>query len=181
MISDNYEFAKDSAAGNGSCNQGEIVARQARMTFGANAVRRLLSVDDVLRRRRSICSCPSAQVFNLIIGLSIFFAKRPKERSATAAAGAAKLKQLNCSSAAQAARSFRRLSRGNFQKHSISCSGVDTPPRPSASVLLPHPPLISGILRACRPVLSWSGPGLVDFDLLLVFATLLLGLAYFAY
>lgn len=49
MISDNYEFAKDSAAeaaaaGNGSCNQGEIVARQARMTFGANAVRCLRSV-----------------------------------------------------------------------------------------------------------------------------------------
>lgn len=27
-----------SSGRNGSCNQGEIVARQARMTFGANAV-----------------------------------------------------------------------------------------------------------------------------------------------
>lgn len=42
---------------------------------------------DVLRRRRSICSCPSAQVFNLIIGLSIFSRKGRKSAA-----------QSNCSS-----------------------------------------------------------------------------------
>lgn len=36
-----FEQEAGSSGRNGSCNQGEIVARQARMTFGANAVRRL--------------------------------------------------------------------------------------------------------------------------------------------
>lgn len=33
-----FEQEAGSSGRNGSCNQGEIVARQARMTFGANAV-----------------------------------------------------------------------------------------------------------------------------------------------
>lgn len=161
------------------------------MTFGANAVpcppSEDVDDDDVLRRRRSICSCPSAQVFNLIIGLSIFSRKGRKSREQLQQQQRqqqpAKLKQLaaqfslGCSLVSQIVpRQFSEafdIMFGRGYSSSVSSS--------SASVLLPHPPLISGILRASRPVspprsgrsgLVWPGS---------VFATLLLGLAYFAY
>lgn len=138
----------------------------------------------MLRRRRSICSCPSAQVFNLIIGLSIFSRKGRKSREQLQQQQQpAKLKQLaaqfslGCSLVSQIVpRQFSEafdIMFGRGYSSSVSSS--------SASVLLPHPPLISGILRASRPVspprsgrsgLVWPGS---------VFATLLLGLAYFAY
>lgn len=167
-----FEQEAGSSGRNGSCNQGEIVARQARMTFGANAVpcppsEDVDDDDDVLRRRRSICSCPSAQVFNLIIGLSIFSRKGRKSREQLQhqqrQQQPAKLRQLaaqfslGCSLVSQIVpRQFSEafdIMFGRGYSSSVSSS--------SASVLLPHPPLISGILRASRPVSpprsGWSG------------------------
>lgn len=154
-----FEQEAGTSGRNGSCNQGEIVARQARMTFGANAVPCPPSEDDdddVLRRRRSICSCPSAQVFNLIIGLSIFSRKgrKSKEQLQQRQQQPAKLKQLaaqfslGCSLVSQIVpRQFSEafdIMFGRGYSSSVSSS--------SASVFLPLPPLISGILRASRPV-----------------------------
>lgn len=149
------------------------------------------SVEDVLRRRRSICSCPSAQVFNLIIGLSIFSRKGRKSAaqsncssssSRSSEIKAATQMLLSCSGSSgcslvsqivprQFSEAFDIMFWRGYTSSAVCKRFAATP-----SIDFRHLTALSFDLSR-RLGLVW--PGLLD--LLLVFASLLLGLAYFAY
>lgn len=146
------------------------------------------SVEDVLRRRRSICSCPSAQVFNLIIGLSIFSRKGRKSAA-----------QSNCSS------SSRSSEIKAATQMLLSCSGSSGCSGSLVSQIVPRQfseafdimfwrgYSSSAVCKrfAATPSIDFRHLTALSFDLsrrlglvwsgLLDFASLLLGLAYFAY